>query len=323
MARRPRLPQPADRRHRQHAPRRVLHRQAVLARQQQRPAGAGGAAGVRDAAARAHEPDAAAAAAGAGRLVLENAVQSVARPLGHRAARSLHAAAFRRRRTSTMCSPTCDAAATGCETGVVRAASGVPLPAVRRGDARAACSSNCARRSSRGTCWARKPGAGGTVRYVDSSVERLQVKVTGMTDSRHVVACNGRRVPLHPTGTVGEFVAGVRYRAWQPPSGLHPTIPVHAPLVFDLVDTWNERSMGGCIYHVAHPGGRSFETFPGQRLRGREPAPGAVLRHRPHAGPGERPARRAQPGLPVTLDLRRAACAPSCDVARGRPRESR
>src|SRR5690242_18787861 len=86
-------------------------------------------------------------------------------------------------------------------------------------------------------------GSGGTARYVDSSVERLQVKVQGMTDPRHVVLCDGQRIPLRRTGVPGEFVAGVRFRAWQPPSALHPTIPVHAPLVFDLVDMWNDRAI--------------------------------------------------------------------------------
>ncbi|MGO8972854.1 MAG: DUF2126 domain-containing protein [Steroidobacteraceae bacterium] len=103
---------------------------------------------------------------------------------------------------------------------------------------------------------------GGTVRYVDSSVERLQVAVTGLAPARYAVTCNGRRVPLRPTGRVGEFVGAVRYRAWQPPTALHPTIGIHAPLTFDLYDTWMSRSAGGCQYHVTNPGGLSHEVFP-------------------------------------------------------------
>ena len=102
----------------------------------------------------------------------------------------------------------------------------------------------------------------GTSRYVDSSVERLQVRVCGLTDARYIVTCNGRRLILHNTGTHGEYVGGVRYRAWQPVSALHPTIGIHSPLVFDIIDTWNGRAIGGCTYHVSHPGGRHYDTFP-------------------------------------------------------------
>lgn len=102
----------------------------------------------------------------------------------------------------------------------------------------------------------------GTARFVDSSLERLQVKVSGFVEGRHILLCNGCRVPLRSTGTKGEYVAGIRYKAWNPPSALHPTIGVDAPLVLDIIDTWNSRVVGGCTYFVSHPGGRSFDTYP-------------------------------------------------------------
>lgn len=147
--------------------------------------------------------------------------------------------------------------------------------------------------------------AGGTARYVDSSLERLQVKASGLVGDRFVVTCNGRTVPLTATGTVGEGVAGVRYRAWWPPSALHPTIPTHVPLTFDLVDTWTGRSIAGCRYHVSHPGGRSFDTFPinmyeaeGRRLSRYE-----SLGHT--AGPMTPKTTTISAEYPYTLDLRR------------------
>ena len=102
----------------------------------------------------------------------------------------------------------------------------------------------------------------GTARYVDSSLERVQVKVSNFTPERYVLTCNSVVVPLSATGVEGEYVAGVKYKAWQPWSALHPTIGVDTPLAFDIVDKWNQRSIGGMTYHVAHPGGRTYDTFP-------------------------------------------------------------
>jgi len=152
-----------------------------------------------------------------------------------------------------------------------------------------------------------EPGGGGTARYVDSSVERLQVKVNGMTDSRHMVTCNGRKLPLQSTGVQGEYVAGVRYRAWQPPSCLHPTIPVHTPLVVDLVDIWNRRSIGGCTYHVSHPGGRHYDTFPVNSYEAESRRASRFFASGHTGGPIKIPADELNPQYPLTLDLRRAS----------------
>ena len=168
----------------------------------------------------------------------------------------------------------------------------------------------------------------GTSRFVDSSVERVQVKVRGLTDSRYIVTCNGRRLILHNTGTHGEYVGGVRYRAWQPPSALHPTIGIHSPLVFDIIDTWNGRAIGGCTYHVSHPGGRHYDAFPvnayeaeGRRISrfgadGHTPgviqsqpsrtATGHFLTEGTSPGPMAVPSEETNAEYPYTLDLRRS-----------------
>lgn len=145
--------------------------------------------------------------------------------------------------------------------------------------------------------------AGGTARYVDSSVERLQVLVRGMTGGRHVLTCNGRRLPLQPTGRDSEFVAGVRYKAWAPYSALHPTKPVVTPLTIDLIDTWNRIAIGGCRYHVMHPAGRNYERSPVNAFEaeGRRQARFEAHGHTP--GPSSVDAGPMSMEFPFTLDL--------------------
>ncbi|MBK1834562.1 DUF2126 domain-containing protein [Roseibacillus ishigakijimensis] len=145
----------------------------------------------------------------------------------------------------------------------------------------------------------------GTARYVDSSVERVQVKLSNLTEKRHLLTANGIPVPLHPTGRAGEYVAGVRFRAWKPFSALHPTKPINSPLTFDLVDTWNQRSLAACQYHVVHPGGRAYDDFPLNAFVAESRRRSRFFEMGKTPGTIDPPQPDINPDFPLTLDLQR------------------
>lgn len=146
---------------------------------------------------------------------------------------------------------------------------------------------------------------GSVSRSVDSSIERLQVKIEGIFGPHLILVCNGRRVPLHRTNKNDTYVAGIRFKAWNPHSCLHPTIPIHSPLIFDIIDTRYERSIGGCTYHVMHPGGRHYDSIPinENEAEGRRLSRFINMGHTP--GFIQIPTREINQDFPHTLDLRR------------------
>jgi uncharacterized protein (DUF2126 family) len=146
---------------------------------------------------------------------------------------------------------------------------------------------------------------GGVVRYVDASLERLEVRVRGALPERHLLLCQGRVMPLAATKERGLQVAGVRFKAWKQASGLHPNLPVDAPLTFDVFDTWTNRSLGGFVYHVAHPAGRSYESFPINANEAQARRLARFVRTGHTGGVHSAPLHEKNPEFEVTLDLRR------------------
>jgi uncharacterized protein (DUF2126 family) len=152
-----------------------------------------------------------------------------------------------------------------------------------------------------------EPTATGTSRYVDSSVERIQVRAEGLVPERHLVLINGRKLPLRPTGRAAEMACGVRFRAWAPPHSLHPHLGIHHPLRLDLLDTWGRRSLGACAYHVWHPEGRAFDAPPLTQFEASARRAQRFTREGPLAWPVVPEEAAPHPDAPYTLDLRRFA----------------
>jgi len=154
---------------------------------------------------------------------------------------------------------------------------------------------------------------GGASRPVDNSMERIQVMLTGAVGDRpqrealgdrYAVLCNGHRVPMRSTGTAGDYVGGVRFRARSTQTAPHPALAPHAPLVFQVLDTWQQTFLGGAIYHVQPPSGEPDQTLPESFEEARSRLTERFVPLQRGTFPDTIPPLILHPDTPMTLDLR-------------------
>ncbi len=153
----------------------------------------------------------------------------------------------------------------------------------------------------------------GTARPVDNSMERIQVRLIGAIGEppqadrlaqRYQVLCNGVPIPLRSTGRVGEYVAGVRYRARPADPSNSPVFSPQVPLTFEVLDTWQRLHLGGAQYHLSSPTGKTYEDLPTSPTEAQARVAERFIPFEGGPWRDKRPPLAIHPDSPHTLDLR-------------------